>query len=92
LELRSRPVATIFIAMARLAGFIIPGVPHNVTQRGNGLRMIKSLWVAASVALILQGCSKMQEPFLIVQMCLVDQIGVVQFKRVMRSIAKLEDL
>jgi hypothetical protein len=34
----------------------------------------------------------MQEPFLMVQMCVVDQTGVAKLKDVMRSIAKLEDL
>ena len=53
---------------------------------------IKSLLAMASLALIFQGCSKTQEPFLMVQMCLVDQAGVLQFKSVMHSIAKLEDL
>lgn len=54
--------------------------------------LIKLLGAMASLALILQGCSKMQEPFLMVQMCIVDQTGVAQLKGVMRSIAKLEDL
>jgi hypothetical protein len=43
-------------------------------------------------AFILQGCTKMQESFMTAQACLVDQMGVLQFKSIMRSIAKLEDL
>lgn len=62
-----------------------------MTNRNGYLRIaIISLGVVASLALILQGCSKVQEPFLMVQMCLVDQTGVAQFKDVMRANAKLE--
>jgi hypothetical protein len=48
--------------------------------------------VAFAFAFILHGCSKTQESFLTVQTCLVDEMGVMQFKSIMRSIAKLEDL
>jgi hypothetical protein len=61
-------------------------------RKGQLAAGFKSLGVIASLALILQGCSKMQESFLTVQTCLVDQAGVIQFKSMMRSVAKVEDL
>ena len=49
------------------------------------------LGILSSLALTLQGCSTVQQPYLIVQMCLVDQLGVAHFKSLMRANAKLEN-
>ena len=40
----------------------------------------------------LQGCSRAQESFLSVEMCVVDQAGVLQLKNIMRDIARSENL
>lgn len=44
------------------------------------------------MALCAAKCSRAQEEFLAVQMCLVDESGVTQLKNIMRNVAQLESL
>ena len=44
------------------------------------------------MALCAAKCSRAQEEFLAVQMCLVDEAGVTQLKNIMRDVAKSENL
>lgn len=56
------------------------------------IKSFKLLAMAFPLVFILQGCSRTQEPFLLVQMCLIDQGGVEQFLEIMREVAKAENL
>lgn len=51
-----------------------------------------SFWAVFSMTIGLQGCSRNQESFLAIQLCVVDPQGVTQLKSVMRTVAKSENL
>jgi hypothetical protein len=55
-------------------------------------KYLKVIIGVSAMALCAFGCSKAQEEFLAVQVCVVDETGVAQLKNIMRAVAKSENL
>lgn len=54
--------------------------------------IFKPLILFLSLIFLIEGCSRTQEAFLSIQICLIDQQGVVKFLDIMQEVAKAENL
>lgn len=55
------------------------------------VKISKPVLLSIGMLFCLQGCNRQQDTFLQMQMCVIDQAGVAQFKSMMRTVAKSEN-